>query len=192
VTLGSRRAGPERIDALRAAMKAAKNPNDRKTALLGLSGFDDPVTLGKALAVSLTEDVPTQDVGILLMNAAYHPQTRLAATEWVISHWDAIRGRLPDAMAGRVFGLAGRACTKDEIDRASTFFTPKVADVEGAARPLAEALESAGLCQTLHDQDAPKVDAFFNVKRAGAVKPAAPAKAAAAARPAAAAKPAKK
>jgi aminopeptidase N len=163
VAIGSRKAGPDRIDALRAAMKAAKNPNDKKTALLALSDFDDPTTLGKALSVALTDDVPTQDVGILMMNAAYHPSTQAAAIDWVMSHWDAVRAKLPGFLVGRVFGIAGRACTKEEVDRASAFFTPKAVDVEGAPRPLAEALEGAAACQMLREKDAGAVDKFFNV-----------------------------
>ncbi len=173
VPLGSRRAGPERIDALRAAMKAAKNPNDRKTALLGLSGFDDPGTLGKALAVALTDDVATQDVGILLLNAAHHPSTQEATTAWVMSNWDAVRAKLPGFLSGRAFGLAGRACTQADVDRAKAFFTPKTADVEGSARPLAEGLESASLCAALHEKDSGAVDKFFKGKGAAPAKPAA-------------------
>jgi alanyl aminopeptidase len=171
VMLGSRKAGPERIDALRAAMKSATNPNDKTTALLGLTDFDDPTTLGKALAVGLTDEVPTQDVGRLMMWAAWHPSTRVAATDWVMAHWDGIHAKLPGFLSGRVFGIASRACTKDEVSRASTFFTPKAADVEGSERPLAEALESASLCQALRDEDGGSVDRFFNVKKGGGALP---------------------
>ena len=163
VALASRTAGADRIDALRAAMKSAKNPNDQKTALLGLSGFDDPALLDKALSTALTDEVRTQDVGILLMNAAYHPSTRVAATDWIMRHWDGIRAKLPGFLAGRVFGLAGRACTKDEVEKATAFFTPKTDDVDGSARPLALGLESAGLCRTLHDRDSGPVDQYFKV-----------------------------
>jgi alanyl aminopeptidase len=171
VTLGSRKAGADRIDALRAAMKAAKNPNDKKTALLGLAGFDDPATLGKGLEVALTDDVRTQDVGVLLWNAVYHPASEAAATEWAIAHWDGIRAKLPGFLVGRVFGIASRACTKTEIDRATSFFMPKAKDVEGAQRPLEEALESASLCQALRDKDGSSVDRFFNVKVGGGATP---------------------
>jgi hypothetical protein len=86
-----------------------------------------------------------------------------------MSHWDGVRAKLPGFLVGRVFGIAGRACTKAEVDRASTFFTPKAADVEGAQRPLAEALEEASACQMLRDKDAGAVDKFFNVTVKSAV-----------------------
>jgi len=172
VTLGSRKAGAERIDALRAAMKAAKNPNDRKTALLALSDFDDPATLGKALSVALGDEVRTQDVASIILSAAYHPSTRAAAIDWTMANWDAVRTKLPGFLSGRIFGIAGRARTKEEIDRVTAFFTPRTADVEGSKRPLAEALESVGLSQMLREKDAAAIDKFFNVKPAAAAAPA--------------------
>jgi hypothetical protein len=39
-----------------------------------------------------------------------------------------------------------------------------VPDVEGAARPYAEAIESATLCNALREKDGGTVDKFFNVK----------------------------
>jgi aminopeptidase N len=164
VVLGSRKAGPDRVDALRAAMRAAKNPNDRQTAMAGLSYFDDPSTLDKGLSVALTDEIATQDVARVLFGAVYHPSTRARGTKWVMSHWDAVRARLPGFLAGRFMGLAGRACTKDEITELTAFLTPKSADLEGSARPLAEGLESAELCRLLHEKDSPAVDKFFKVK----------------------------
>jgi aminopeptidase N len=166
VVLGSRRAGPERIDALRAAMKRAKTPNDRKTALIGLAGFDDPSTLGRALAVALSDEIAIEDASTLIMAAVYRPSTRRAASDWVLNHWAELRAKLPGALAGRLFYVAGRACTGEEVDRASAFFTPKVDEVEGTRRPLAEALESASLCRTLREKAGAKVDRFFKVKPA--------------------------
>ena len=112
VTLGSRKAGAERIDALRAAMKAAKNPNDRKTALLALSDFDDPATLGKALSVALGDEVRTQDVASIILSAASHPSTRAAAIDWTMANWDAVRTKLPGVPVGS--NLRHRRARADE------------------------------------------------------------------------------
>ncbi len=166
VPLGSRKAGPERIEALRLAVKGAKTPNDRKTAILGLSGFEDPEALAKALAVALTDDVPTQDVAVPLMTAVYTPYARAAATDWIITHWDGVHSRLPGFLAGRMFSLTGRACSKEDIGRLAGFFSPKSVDVEGSARPLAEAIETAALCTSIREKDQPAVDRFFKVASA--------------------------
>jgi len=164
VPMASRKAGADRIEALRNAMKTAKNPNDKKTALVGLAGFDDPALIDKALSVALTDEVRSQDVARVLWEAVQHPSSRIAATNWVLSHWDAIHTKLPGFLVGRTFGIASQACTKEEIERVSGFFGSKVPDVEGAARPYAEAIESATLCNALREKDGGTVDKFFNVK----------------------------
>jgi len=164
VTLGSKKAGPDRLEALRAAMKGAKSPNDRQTALAALGGFDDPATLDKAMSIALTDEVATQDMLTVLWGPVYRPSTRAWATKWIMAHWDAVRARLPADWAGYVFAIAGEACTKDEIDEDRAFLTPKVPDVEGSARPLAEGLEGAERCRALHEKASGAVDRFFKVK----------------------------
>jgi hypothetical protein len=81
-------------------------------------------------------------------------------------------------------------CSGSQADKATEFFTPKAESVEGAVRPLAEGLESANLCRTLHEKDSQPVDQFFKVGGA----PAPLAKAAMVSTPSApmVAKPAKK
>jgi hypothetical protein len=67
--------------------------------------------------------------------------------------------------------MAELACTKGEIERVSSFFGPKVDAAEGAKRPYGEAIEGATLCAAFRESASPKVDAFFNVKRAAAGAP---------------------
>jgi len=166
VALASRSAAPERIDALRVAMKAAKNPSDRKTALVALAGFADPATLEKALEVTLSDDVPAQDVVEVIFEAAYRPATRARTFDWVIRRWEAIRAKLPAMFGGEVFGLVGQACTKGEVDRLSAFLSPRAEQFDGANRPFAQALEAATLCLALHERGASSVDRFFRVQPA--------------------------
>jgi aminopeptidase N len=161
VTLGSRRAGPERIDGLVAAMRGAKSPEDRNTALRGLGGFGDPKALRHALDVVLTDDVKTQDVLAVLYGAMAHHASQATTFEWVTQNWDGLRKKLPEFLAGRTFGLAGFACSKEERDAVADFFQPRTKDLEGTERPLAEALEGASFCLALRDKYAASVTRFF-------------------------------
>ncbi len=164
VGMASKKAGPDRVAALRGAIKSAKSPADKQIAIGALGGFDDPVTLDKGLAVALTEEVATQDTMTPLWTALSRPETREVTMRWVMAHWDAIRARLPVLYAGDVFGIAGNGCTKGEIDESRAFLTQKAPDVEGSARPLAEGLEGAELCRALREKDSGAVDRFFKVK----------------------------
>jgi aminopeptidase N len=161
VTLGSRRAGPDRIEALRTAIRNAKSPENRTTALRALGGFGDATTLDHALDVILTDDVRTQDVLTVLYSAMGHRASRATTFEWVTRNWEGVRSKLPGFLAGRTFGLAGFACSKEERTEAADFFEPRTKEIEGTERPLAEALEAASLCLALRDKYASSVTRFF-------------------------------
>jgi len=79
-------------------------------------------------------------------------------------------------------------CSKEERTAFTDFLSPRAKDVEGAERPLAEALEAATLCESLRDKYAPDVTRFFSQAPPSPPKPpaaaAAPAPAAKASTPA--------
>jgi cytosol alanyl aminopeptidase len=171
LALASRRAGQDRVDALRAAIRDAKTPENEDTALRALATFGDSATLEKALDVLLTDEVKTQDVYKVLRETMKRRPTRKVGFEWIDAHWDALRKKLPEFLAGRFFGLPASVCSADERAAVSAFFQPRVKEVPGAERPLAEALESASLCEALHDKYADSVHRFF---AAAALAPAPP------------------
>ena len=53
------------------------------------------------------------------------------------------------APAPSIVHAAGVACTSAEVEERTAFYTPRAQEIEGAARPLAEALENASLCAEL-------------------------------------------
>jgi alanyl aminopeptidase len=178
LVLGSRRAAPERIDALRAAIRAAKTPEARSAALRALGGFGEPETLQRALDVILSDDVKTQDVYNVLGVAMARRASRKTTFDWIVGHWEPLRKKLPGFLVSGIFGLAGYACSKEERSAASDFFQPRAKDVEGSERPLAEALEAASLCEALRDKYAADVSHFFATAAPPTAPAAAPAQAA--------------
>jgi aminopeptidase N len=168
VGFASRKAGPERIEVLLAAMKRAKNPSDRRTALLALGDFEDPGTLERGLDVILTDAVAAQDVFDVLAEAAFQRHTHLRALDWLKRHWDAVRAKLPSFYAGYAFSLGQLACTEGERRSLASFFGARVDQVEGAKRPWAQSEEAIGLCVAVSEGGTSKVDRFFQVKRPGA------------------------
>jgi aminopeptidase N len=165
VELASLRAGPDRLDALRAAAKGAKLPQDRILALRAMGALTDPAALGKALDLFLTDEVRMSEGRHLLGSAAGHRATRKVLFERVKSHWDALRTKLPGHLVGGFAGLAANACTTADRDAARAFLEPHLKDVEGTKRPLAESLETAGLCAALHDHGADDTARFLAAGR---------------------------
>jgi alanyl aminopeptidase len=161
VELASRRAGADRWDALRTAVRDARTPIDRIAALHGLAGFDDPALVAKTLDWMLTDETRMQDVRTILGGFLDRRAARKPTIAWILGHWDGLRAKVPGALAGRVMGFAGVVCTPEARDEVEAFLRPKTKEIEGSKRPLAEALEQASLCIALHAKDAPAIAKFF-------------------------------
>jgi alanyl aminopeptidase len=159
--LASRHAGPDRIDALRTVIHEAKTPEIQDAALRALATFGDPATLEKALDVLLSDDVKSQDVLKVVRETMKYRATRKVGFEWIAKNWDALKKKLPDFLAGRFFALPASVCSAEERSAVTAFFQPRAKEVTGAERPLAEALESASLCEALHDKYSGSVHQFF-------------------------------
>jgi alanyl aminopeptidase len=184
LALAARRSGPERIDALLAAMRRAKSPAEAEAVLGALGAFTDPSTLQKALDVALTDDVKSQDVFKVIRTTTRFRATRKVSLDWLSAHWDALKKKVPIFLWGDIFSFPGSDCSADERTAAASFFQAHVKDVEGGARPLAEALEAAASCEAFRDKYAASVTRFFSPVAAApsppkVAAPATPTKAAA-------------
>lgn len=157
VEMSTYRAGAERLDALRAAAKRAKTPEDRLVALLAITAFEDHALLERALDVALTDEYRVQDMRYAFRVPLSRVETRATAIGWMKTHWNGLRKKLPGSHGGRLLGAAGSVCTLEERDDLAQFLTPRAREIEGGARPLAEGLEAATLCASLRQSGAPGV-----------------------------------
>jgi aminopeptidase N len=152
--LASRRAGPERLAALEAAAGSGRTREDRILALRALGGFDDPELLRRALDAALGPSVHPHELRYVTGAAFGRRAARATAEAWVRARWDALRKKLPGSLGAGLVGAAGIACTRAEVEARAAFYAPRAAAIEGAARPLAEALEGASLCAELRARGA--------------------------------------
>jgi alanyl aminopeptidase len=164
LTLGSRHAGVARLDALRAAAKNAKTPQDRLLALYGMGSFADAEVLKQALDVALTDEVRVSELGAVLGSAEQHRPSRPIVWAWVKAHYDALRAKMAGPLGRNIVFTARIMCTQADLDDARAFLTPRVKDIEGAKRPYDEALEQAGLCVALRGQGAGAVTKYLTKK----------------------------
>ncbi len=165
VPLASRRAGKDRLDALRAAATAAKTPQDRNRALNAIGGFDDPEVLKAGLALTLTDEVRVSEIRHVLWTAFGRRASRAVAYAWVRANFDALRAKLAGPLARGLMYSPGVLCNQKERDDAQTFFTAHSKDIEGSKRILDESLETAQLCAALRDGRSAAVTAYFTKKR---------------------------
>lgn len=167
VEIAARTADPA---TLRKEAEAPLSPEDHALAMRAASGITDPAAVRAALDWMLTPAVKLQDVRRVLWPLAGRHATRATTLAWARDHWEGLRTKLPGALSSGLVGLAGYACTDPSLAESRAFYTQKAATLEGAARPLSEALESASLCVALRDKLLPEIQKQLTAS--GAVAPA--------------------
>jgi alanyl aminopeptidase len=161
VPLASIRASLPRLSELRTAVLAAKTPDERITALRAASMFGDPATMQRAWDFALSDDVRQQDAAYVLGRSGVDLDSDSAAFPWLAAHWDAARKKTPLGYQSSLVTTVLYACDEDELARQLAFFTPRVKELEGAARPLAENADRARMCIALRKHGTAAVTKFF-------------------------------
>jgi alanyl aminopeptidase len=152
---------------LQHGVESAATPQAHAIALRAASGVVAPDAVRAQLDWMLGPKVKLQDVRWILWPLASHHASRETTLAWVRAHWDALRKKLPGHLSRGLVGFAGYACTKSALDDSRAFYTQQAATLEGAARPLAQALESASLCVALRGALLPQLRAALSSSRAG-------------------------
>jgi alanyl aminopeptidase len=165
VPLASLRAGVPRLDELRAAAKSAKEPEDRMLAIRAMGMFDDPSVQGKALDLALTDELKLSELVYLFRSVAGRPDGAPVLFAWEKEHWAELRKRVPGMLgSGLLVDVAGALCSRAARDEARAFFATATQGLEGAKRPLDEALEEANRCVALREHGAAEVSRYLRKK----------------------------
>jgi hypothetical protein len=127
--------------------------------LLGLGAFEDPVLVQRALELSLTPTVRTQDVGLLLARLLANPAGKWAAWDFIRARWAAVEQRLPPFMRRRLIAAAGNLGTAEARQQIAEFFTAH--PVEAAERTLQQTLEGLDLLVAFRERAQPRLAAWL-------------------------------
>ncbi len=169
VEVAARTADPA---ALRKEAESELTPQAHALAMRAAAGVIDPVAVRAQLDWMLTPSVKLQDVRRILWPLVGRHRTREVALAWARDHWDALRKKLPGTLSSGLVGLSGFACTDQALAESRAFYTEKAATLEGAERPLKQALESASLCVALRGKLLPQIKTVLSTSSSGAVVPA--------------------
>jgi aminopeptidase N len=162
--LASLRAGPQRLEELRAAARAARTPEDRVIAVRAMAMFDDPSTLRQALALILGDELKPSELRHLFRPAIERPVAAPTVYAWEKEHWTELLSHVPGYGRELLVKVTGSLCTVPARDDARAFFAQATKDVEGVKRALDEGLENAGLCIALREHGSADVSRFFRRK----------------------------
>ncbi len=152
-TLAARAGEDARFDAILAAMEKAATPQERRRLLLSLGEFHDRAMIDRALALTLTQTVQTQDVVLLLARALANREARERTWAFVKRRWSVLRRRLPPMLATRLVESTPNLQTAERRRDVAAFFAAN--PLPTARRALAQTLERFDLNAELRRRAAP-------------------------------------
>lgn len=141
--------GKPAVDRLIKALKTTTAPAPRNAILGGLGSADgEQATVVRNFAIS-----PSVKVGEMARLFYADRDTRAgrdAMWHWFVDNYDAVYKRIGAFASGYVPRLAGGGgCSNEEAERLTKFFKPRLKDLPGADRGLAQTTESIHLCAAL-------------------------------------------
>jgi hypothetical protein len=128
-----------RFERIRRAVGKAKTPQERRRFQLALADFRAPQAIDTAVNLALTPEVPTQDVGFLLIRLLANRAAREETWKFIQGRWGDLVRRLPPMMASRLIEATASLQTREHRKEVSIFF--RTHPVETGARALKLALE---------------------------------------------------
>ena len=154
--------GKPAVDALIAELPKTSDAAVRNAILSGLSSVKDPALAEEVRNFALDKQVKVGEMGALLGGGRDTQAQRDAGWKWSVDHYEQIVARTGSFAGGRLPSLmGGGGCSQADVDRLQAFFKPRLKDVTGAARGLAQTSESIQLCSALKaKQNAASIDAI--------------------------------
>ncbi|MGE7137982.1 M1 family metallopeptidase [Luteibacter sp. NPDC031894] len=149
--------GAPAVDAIIAEIPKTSDPAKRNAMLDGLSEIKDPELANKARDFALSKDVKVGEMAMVLRGGRDSEASRAQMWKWFTTNYDKIVGRTGSFAGGRLPALGGGGgCSKEEADRLSAFFKPRMSQVSGAERGLAQTSEEILLCSAQKAKQDPK------------------------------------
>jgi alanyl aminopeptidase len=148
-------------DRLLAALRGAKELQDRRRLLDALGAFRDPQLVSEQLALVLGDELALTETIDLLDDAAAWRGTREVAWSFLVAHFDELAKRLPKERVGDLIELGLGACSQAKRDETAAFFATRKNDVLGGPRDLAQVLDRFDLCVAYRARHTPSLVKFL-------------------------------
>jgi aminopeptidase N len=144
---------------MRRAVAASRTPQESRRFQLALGDFRDPMLARRAAELTLTPEIPTQDVGFLLIRLLGNRAAREMAWRFVQESWATLAKRLPPMMVSRVIEATAALQTREHRKQVAMFF--RAHPVETATRALKLALERFDINEELRRRAGKDLRAWF-------------------------------
>ncbi|MBE1160482.1 M1 family metallopeptidase [Dyella acidiphila] len=148
--------GKPAVDALIAELPQTTSPDLRNAMLEGLSNVEQPAQADQVRDFALTKDVKVGEMAMILRGGQETTESRNSLWQWFTAHDAQVLGRTGSFASGMLPRLVGGgSCSTAEADRLQAYFTPRLKDIAGSDRGLAQTREQTVLCAALKAKQDP-------------------------------------
>ncbi|MHA1600663.1 MAG: ERAP1-like C-terminal domain-containing protein, partial [Alphaproteobacteria bacterium] len=149
------------FDALLKHLDRSEDAIFRGNVIATLAYQTDPELIAKVRALIIEAKLPKREISRLVYRPSRRVANRDTVWRWATAHFDDILSRIPRSHRGDLPWLASAFCTLDRRDSVRSFFEPRISDLEGGPRSLANVLESIELCAAIADRQQAGTVAYF-------------------------------
>jgi alanyl aminopeptidase len=148
--------GKPAVDALIGELPQVTDPATRNAILAGLSAANTPAVANVARDFALSKQVKVGEMAAVLRGGRDTAAARDALWQWFTGHYDQVIARTGSFASGYLPRLVGGgSCSVAEADRLQAYFEPRVKEITGADRGLAQTREQTLLCAALKAKQNP-------------------------------------
>jgi aminopeptidase N len=127
-----------------AALGQMHSPEQYYNVARALADFRDPKIVEKVLALTVSDEVRTQDSARLIGAVLSNTDNQKVAWPWIKANWPAVEKKITMSSGPRIVDATGTFCSADMRDDAQSFFTEH--KVPSAERTLKQAREAVDSC----------------------------------------------
>lgn len=136
----------------------------RSNVIATLAYQTDPDLIAKVRALIIEAKLPKREISRLIYRPSRRVANRDTVWRWATAHFDDILTRIPRSHRGSLPWLASAFCSLEKRDNVQAYFEPRISDLEGGPRSLANVLESIELCAARADRQQAGAIAYFGNK----------------------------
>jgi alanyl aminopeptidase len=158
-----RAGGPAEWSTVNHLLDGTQESGLRRRILVALADSADPGSQEKTRALSLDPRLRENEATSPLYDELARPELREAVWQWTKANFDPLAKRLGGDTFGalRLVGLPAGFCDEKHALDVEKFFSPKVAQLAGGPRALAETVEGIRLCATRRDSEEKQMRAYY-------------------------------
>lgn len=151
--------GPAFADKVVAAVQQSGDEYFIQSAIYALAGADDPASLQKLLALSLTPSIRTGDLRYVQRYYAAEAQARPVIWDWFKKNFAALEKRVSHYGMGATPEIQHYACDAQSREDLAAFLGPRAGGLTGMPRTLRETEERIEGCIALKSAKGAEIDA---------------------------------